>query len=231
MKTALIAALCASALIQSAPSPADARERMRPAPVFTLGSVAFKKLPKPAQEALLDYRREQRAQPYRCYGLSEKAFAKRVGLLAPSDYNGDGVADYLFNSPCRPRELPAGANILMSNPLGYEVARRFDAFVGVVNGQAALLVETPCEGQASDETDDRICYLGRIWDRSSGRWAGAQRVSLAADGSGFIVEALERPRPAPARPIVVRPLAAPPTPPLAAATGPAPAPPPQKAAP
>lgn len=216
MKTALIVALCAGALIQSAPLSANARARAQPAPVFALGSVAFKKLPKPVKHALEDYRRAERRQPYRCYGLSQDRFEERIGLLAPMDYNGDGALDYLFNSPCRPRTLPAAADILMSNPLGYEVSTRFDAFVDVVNGHPALLVETSCEEGSREAEDGRACYVARIWNRDTGRWAGAQRVYLALDASGFIVAPLEVPRLAagPA-PIAVAPLstiAAPPAP-------------------
>lgn len=193
MKTAWIVALCAGALLHAAPSPADARSRKGAPPVFLLGSIEFKKLPKAAQRALDDYRLAERRQPYRCYGLREGAFEKRIGLLAPMDYNGDGVLDYLFNSPCRPRALPEAADILMSNPLGYQVSTRFEAFVDVVNGLPALLVETDCEEGSSEHHDGRACYVARIWDRNTGRWSPAQRVAISPDATGYYVTPLVRP--------------------------------------
>lgn len=192
MKTALIVALCAGALVHAAPADARSRKAAAP-PVFLLGSIEFKKLPKEAQRALDDHRLAERRQPFRCYGLREGAFEKRIGLLAPMDYNGDGVTDYLFNSPCRPRTLPEAADILMSNPLGYQVSTRFEAFVDVVNGHPALLVETDCEPGSPEDRDGRACYIARIWDRATGRFAGAQRVTIAPDATGFYVTPLVRP--------------------------------------
>lgn len=139
--------------------------------------VGFGQLPVEAQQAVLGHWRQSRASPYACLGRTQKQFTSQIHVLFQTDYNRDGRPDYLFQSPCEASGDPAvgRTKLVVSDPLGYRIATRFDASLNVLNGRPALLAG--CEGAAGD------CQLARILDPATDTWSEPAPIGNSANGA------------------------------------------------
>jgi len=180
-----------------APGPAAlAAARVVARPLAYNAPVVLTDLPPAARRALDTFYRRERAQPLACWGKSQAAFEAEVQPLFRTEYNGDASPDFIFRSPCEAPDLARTApdRLLLSKPLGYEVAVKFAARLEEINGRAALLVERPCPAEPAPEEAGATCYAGRLLDPRTARWGALQAIRLAADGTGYWVQPLARPQ-------------------------------------
>jgi hypothetical protein len=172
------------------------------------GPTAFDDMPAEAMQAFRRYYFDDMGGAAGCRGMTAEAAILAIGPLFRTDYNADGVPDFIFQSPCEPppaspAATPENGRLLVSDPFGYHVAHNFAASVGRLNGEVVVLAIGECpqaQAPSQEYVESGVCYVGRRWNAARNRWGAVEDLSRLALAPGPS---------APARPVAVAPLEAP----------------------